>query len=475
MHARNPRTGENDYIFTPTPVADVKSAAKSLKNAQKEWAAKGIEYRCQVLGQFAAAVQKRTMELVTALSTDTGRLSGAHMEVAVLGRMIGGWCGGAKFMMPQGEYQDARTMPGLQHKGQAVPLGTVGVISPWNFPVLLSFIDTVPALLAGCAVLLKPSEVTPRFQEPLIAAIQDVPELAEVLRVVRGGAEVGKAVVDNADAVCFTGSVKTGKIVAMACASNFIPCFLELGGKDPAVVLASADLERATTAILRAGVAQTGQACQSVERVYVDQAVYEPFVKLLAEKASKVALNYPDINTGHIGPLIFEHQAATIEQHLADATAKGATCLTGGVIEKHGGGNWINATVLTGVNHEMDVMREETFGPVLPVMPFTTVAEAVELCNDSPFGLSAAVFAATIEEAETFACQINAGAVCLNDASLTAFCQEAENDPFGASGMGKSRMGKSALLRFFRTKAILANRGESVRSIDMSGEAGAAK
>ena len=145
-----------------------------------------------------------------------------------------------------------------------------------------------------------------------MAAIADVPELAAVLQVVRGGAECGKAVVDNADAVCFTGSVKTGKLVAMACAANFIPCFLELGGKDPAVVLASADLERAATAILRAGVAQTGQACQSVERVYVDQSIYEEFVKLLVEKASKVKLNYPEISEGHIGPLIFEPQAATI-------------------------------------------------------------------------------------------------------------------------------------------------------------------
>lgn len=179
-------------------------------------------------------------------------------------------------------------------------------------------------------------------------------------------------------------------------------------------------------------------------------------------------LNYPDIAVGHIGPLIFEPQAATIQAHLADAVEKGAEIKLGGKIEEHGGGKWCNATVLVGVNHEMQVMREETFGPVMPVMPFSSEQQAVELANDSAYGLSAAVFGA-VEDAERVASQINAGAVCINDASLTAFVQEAENDPFGDSGLGKSRMGPSALLRFFRTKAIMVNNGD-VRTISASGE-----
>jgi len=189
----------------------------------------------------------------------------------------------------------------------------------------------------------------------------------------------------------------------------------------------------------------------------------------LIEKAKEVKPNYPEISSGHLGPLIFGPQAVTIQEHLDDAIAKGAEVAVGGKITNNGG-NWCDATVLLKVDHSMKVMMEETFGPILPVMPFETEAEAVSLSNDSPFGLSASVFAGTVEEAEAVAYQINAGAVCINDASLTAFVQEAENDPFGSSGMGRSRMGPSALQRFFRTKAIMVNTGDQPRSIDMSGE-----
>jgi len=338
---------------------------------------------------------------------------------------------------------------------QRVPYALVGAVSPWNFPLTLALIDAIPALLAGCAVLLKPSEVTPRFVEPLRDSLRDVPELETVLGIVMGGPETGIALIDNVDAVCFTGSVATGRRVGERAAYRLIPAFLELGGKDPAIVTADADLESATDAILRSAAGATGQACQSIERIYVDASIHDRFVALLVEKARAVRLNYPDIHSGHIGPLIYAGQAAMLRGQLEDARRRGARIHCGGEIEELGGGLWCRPTVMTGVSHEMLVMREESFGPLLPVMPFTDTDEAVRLANDSVFGLSAAVFSRDESAAMGIAARLNAGAVNINDGSLTSLVYDVEKQSFGVSGVGLSRMGPTGLLRFFRTRAVL--------------------
>ena len=196
--------------------------------------------------------------------------------------------------------------------------------------------------------------------------------------------------------MCFTGSVATGKKVAARAAGRLIPAFLELGGKDPLIILESADLDRAVTAALRGSVLSTGQACQSIERVYVARKLYCAFLERLVEAARAVRFNWPDINTGELGPMIFARQAQIIALQLDDAVARGAKILTGGKIERHGGGYWIAPTVLSDVTHDMAVMTDETFGPVMPVMAFDGVDEAVRLANDTVYGLSAAVFAGTV-------------------------------------------------------------------------------
>jgi aldehyde dehydrogenase (NAD+) len=225
--------------------------------------------------------------------------------------------------------------------------------------------------------------------------------------------------VNQVDAVCFTGSVPTGRKVAVAAAERFIPAFLELGGKDAAIVLPSADLDAATDAILRSSAMASGQVCLALERAYVHESVYEPFVDLLVRKSEQIRLNYPDILQGDLGPLIFERQADIIDAHLDDAVRKGAVIRCGGKTENLGGGRYCRATVVTNVTHDMALMTEETFGPVTPVMSFRTVDEAVALANDSEYGLSGAVFAGTTEEAIEVAKRINAGGMSINDASLT--------------------------------------------------------
>jgi aldehyde dehydrogenase (NAD+) len=333
------------------------------------------------------------------------------------------------------------------------------VISPWNFPLLLGLIDAVPALAAGCAVLVKPSEVTPRFIAPLMRTVRAVPELAEVLCVVEGAGDIGEALVGLVDAICFTGSVPTGRAVGAAAARAFIPAFLELGGKDAAIVLADADLDRATSAVVWGGTANAGQACQSIERIYVDTSVFNVFVAQLVTKARRLRLAWPRPEDGEIGPLIDADQAQVIQRHLQDAAAKGAVALCGGELLRHGGGWWCPPTVLTGVDHSMAVMTEETFGPVLPVMPFTDIDEAIRLANDTCYGLSAAVLAGTVDDALAVARRLEAGAVSINDAALTAIVRDGEKHSFKASGLGGSRLGPASLRRFVRRQAFLINHG----------------
>jgi acyl-CoA reductase-like NAD-dependent aldehyde dehydrogenase len=312
--------------------------------------------------------------------------------------------------------------------------------------------------MAGCAVIVKPSEVTPRFIAPLMASIERFPELAGVLAFVEGDGGSGAALIEHSDFICFTGSVATGRKVAEAAARRFIPANLELGGKDPAIVLASADPVRAAALVLRASVQATGQACQSLERIYVARSLYEPFLTALVAQARAVELNYPDVHRGQLGPLIFERQAVIIADHLEDARAKGAKVLVGGVIETHGGGRWIRPTVVTNVRHDMKLMTEETFGPVIPVMPYDDLAEAVRLANDSEYGLSAAVIGDEAE-ARAVARLLDVGSVSINDGALTTEAFDAEKDSFKFSGMGASRMGPPGIARFVRKRAVLIQRG----------------
>lgn len=461
---RNPRTGQVDYEFTPPTDAELAARCKELRAAQPAWWQGGIEARVAVLRRFAEAIDRHADAIVAALAVDTGRHGIAVGEVTNAARNIRRWCERAPGLVTGGE-RDSKMMPTLKIRHQLVPYPLVGAISPWNFPLALSLIDAVPALLAGCAVFIKPSEVTPRFAEPLRRAIAEVPELARVLEILPGDGRTGAALVNQVDAICFTGSVPTGRRVAVAAAERFIPAFLELGGKDAAIVLPSADLEAATDAILRSSVMASGQVCLALERAYVHESVLEPFVDLLVEKSRKVGINYPDIMQGDIGPLIFARQADIIDAHLDDAVSKGAVIRCGGRTENLGGGRWCRATVVTNVTHDMALMTEETFGPVTPVMGFRTVDEAVALANATQYGLSGAVFAGTAEEALAVAERINAGGMSINDASLTRETYEAEKNSFGFSGMGGSRMGDQGLTRFFRKKALLIQTGRPLKLV----------
>lgn len=461
LEVRNPRTGENDYQICVADDAIIDDIEAELRASQRDWKALGVDGRVAVMTAFRDALLRHTEDIVTALSVDTGRRALAAGEMMGLAAMIDRWCLTAPELIRTGE-RPSTALPHVTMRDQLEPYPLLGVISPWNFPLLLSFIDAVPALLAGCAVIIKPSEVTPRFAAAVLPAIESVPALHKVLRFISGDGRSGAALIPHCDVIAFTGSVATGRKVALACAEAFIPAFLELGGKDAVIVLEGSDLERATTAILRASVSATGQACQSLERIYVHESIHDEFVRRLVEKARQTPLSFPDPKQGIVGPLIFAKQAGVIAAHLEDAVAKGATIETGGNVEEREGGFWIEPTVLTGVDHSMAIMTEETFGPVMPVMPFANEDEAVRLANDSVYGLSGAVFGPDEESAVRVAEQVDAGGISVNDAGLTTMIFEATKHSFKLSGMGGSRMGPPGLTRFFRHKALYLNRGDTL-------------
>lgn len=453
IKVRNPRTGEIDYWITPPAEDQLAEICNRLRETQVEWQQSTIESRIEAMQGWKQAVLSYKDELTDALIADTGRLSESIVEIESFISSIDRWCR----LAPELLTTEAETtaVPFIQLQQQLVPYPLVGVISPWNFPLLLSAIDTIPALLAGCAVVVKPSEIAPRFMQPLAKTIASVPQLRDVLIYIEGAGDTGAALIESVDLVCFTGSVATGRKVAAAAAKRFIPAFLELGGKDPAIVLASADLELATSAILWGSVVNAGQSCLSLERIYVAESIFPNFVEKLVAKATSLQLAYPSLEEGQIGPIIAEKQADIIAEHLQDAVAQGAVVHCGGVVEKLAGGFWCRPTVLTEVNHGLKVMTEETFGPIMPVMSFSRLEESISLANDTIYGLSAAVFAGSQTEALEVAKHLQAGAISLNDAGLTAFIHEAEKNAFKFSGMGGSRMGAAALTRFMRKKAFL--------------------
>lgn len=460
---RNPRTGAVDFALTVATAEDVARKAATLRANQVVWGAKSLAERIAVMQRFLGEVARRKDAIAEADAADTGGCHTSYLQGFITMGNIGGWIEDAQAALDKASYEGpSRAMPSVSVRTQFVPYPLVSVIGPWNAPMMLVLLDAIPALFAGCAVLIKASEVTPRWVEALFEAVEQVPELAGVFDYVHGDGSTGQAMIDASDLVCFTGSVPTGRKIAVQCAQRLIPCYLELGGKDPVIVTAEADLERATTAVLRGAVHANGMVCFSVERIYVHESIHDAFVALLVEKAEKVRLNCDNPRAGHLHPFTFAPQAQIVAKQIEDAVAKGATVLTGGKIEEIGGGLYMRPTVITGVNHDMALMKDETFGPILPVMSFTTVEEAIALSNDSEFGLTANVIAGSEEEALAIGQRVNAGSVFMQDTFLTfAKNRTVGSNSFGVSGVGGgSRTGPEAILRYVRRKALLTQHGE---------------
>ncbi|MFM7531324.1 MAG: aldehyde dehydrogenase family protein [Rubrivivax sp.] len=458
LPVRNPRSGEIDTTVRVFDAHEVRSVADALRMAQPAWAATAPAERLRVLAALAEALAAEGPAIVAALEADTGRRSESLIELqGVIGILLR-WIGDAPALLAEVPPRRSR-VPHIVIEQHQRPYGVAGIISPWNFPLLLSLIDAIPALAAGCSVLIKPSEATPRFVPALQRAVERVPGLPALLQFVTGGAATGEALVRSVDVLCFTGSVRTGERVAQLAAQCFVPAHLELGGKDAAIVCADADLARAARSLTWGSMGSAGQSCMSIERCYVDRRVHDAFVGMLCEEVGALRHAWPDMANGPIGPILAAVQVPVVERQLADALARGARARVGGAVVHLGGGAWCEPTVLVDVTHEMEVMREETFAAILPVMAFEDEDEAVRLANDSDYGLSGAVFSADTDRARRIAGRLQAGAISINDAALTAMVYDASKQSFKRSGLGGSRMGTASLQRFYRQQAFLINDG----------------
>jgi succinate-semialdehyde dehydrogenase/glutarate-semialdehyde dehydrogenase len=348
----------------------------------------------------------------------------------------------------------------LKHKRGVItylPRGVVGIISPWNFPIDLGLGEVIPALLAGNAVLLKPSELTPLINLELVRLAEEAGLPGGVLQVLTGAGETGAALCEQVDQVTFTGSVNVGRKVGAVAARRLIPCTLELGGKDPMLVLRDADLERAAAAAVWGAFFNSGQMCMSVERVYVEAPVFEDFVRRVVTKTKALRQGVDGRYTHDVGAMTRPQQLEIVEAHLRDAVDAGARVLCGGERPPGLPDSFFQPTVITDVDHTMTLMTEETFGPVLPIMAVADAGEAVRLANDSVYGLNASVWSRDVTTARSVARSLQSGNVCVNDVVTSYGLVEL---PFGGekqSGLGR-RHGPGGLRKYAITQAIAEDR-----------------
>lgn len=338
------------------------------------------------------------------------------------------------------------------------PLGVVGIISPWNFPFSIPLGEVVMALMAGNTVVLKPSELTPLVGEKIGEIFEKTALPENVLQIITGGRETGAALVESApDKIMFTGSVETGRKIAANAAKNLTPVVLELGGKDPMIVFSDADLEKAASGAVWGAFTNSGQACSSVERLYVEESVAEEFTNLVVEKTRQLRQNFGSEETTDVGAMVSENQLKTVENHVADFERSGALVLTGGKRNAEFEGTFFEPTVISGTDNSMKGMREETFGPTLPIAVFKTEKEAIDLANDTEFGLTASVWTKDISKGKRVAEKILAGTVNVNEVLYTHGIGQTPWGGFKNSGYGRTH-GLEGLMELVAPQHIHVNR-----------------
>ncbi|MBQ6641507.1 MAG: aldehyde dehydrogenase family protein [Saccharopolyspora sp.] len=436
---------------------DVDQAISRARAAQTAWAARPVKERAAIVRSAVDELVARRDEIIATLQAETGkpRAEALAIEIVPACDFLNHWSSRAhRDLRDERRKVHGYIRPLKKLRIHYQPLGVVGVITPWNAPFVLSLNPVVQALLAGNGVVLKPSEMTPRSAEWAVRILHAAGVPEDLVQVVHGDGETGAALVDGeVDKISFTGSVPTGRTIAARSAQRLIPCTLELGGKDAMIVCADADLERAANGAVYLSMFNTGQVCLSVERIYVADEVADEFVRLVREKAAAISYGAGDKD---MGPLFSDKQLDVVTRHVRDAGEKGATIAVGGE-RGSAEGLYFQPTVVVGAAHDMDIMREETFGPVAAIMRVRDDEEAVRRANDSAYGLGGSVFTKSTRRAREIAARLTTGSVVHNDAAVIYGVAEA---PFGGrkdSGLGQVN-GTDALRGFTHPQPLLLSR-----------------
>jgi len=456
----NPATGQIVATLPACTSQQLVEMAKRGRQAQPGWQALGFTGRGKVLRRAQKWLLDNADRFIDTLVSETGktREDAVIAELGYGASAFGFWAKHApKYLADEKVKISSPLLLGRKVIVRYEPLGLVGVIGPWNYPFTNTIGDAIPALAAGNSVIVKPSSVTPLTSLLVEEGLREcgIPEHVFQIAVARG--PLGLELIDLADSVMFTGSTETGKLVAARAAQTLTPVSLELGGKDPMIVLADADVERAANAALFWSMMNTGQTCISVERVYVEEPIYEQFVALVGERARALRQGVPgDFGSVDIGSFINPPQIDIVEDHVKDAVAKGARLVAGGN-RGTGPGAFFQPTVLADADHTMECMREETFGPTMPIMKVGSAEEAIRLANDSPYGLQASVFTKDLEKGEQVARKIEAGAVVVNDCNANYIALEAPMGGWKTSGLG-IRHGAEGIRKYTHRQTIMLTR-----------------
>jgi acyl-CoA reductase-like NAD-dependent aldehyde dehydrogenase len=453
----NPATGETVATVPDLGADAVAEMAKRGRAAQPEWEAYGFDGRARVLKRAQKWLMDNANRVIETIVSETGKTheDAEFAEIGYAANAFGFWAKeGPSYLADEKVKSSQVLVKGKRLVLRYQPLGLIGVIGPWNYPLTNSFGDCIPALMAGNSVILKPSEITPLTSLLMAEGLRECGLPENVLQIATGRGGTGAALIEHVDMIMFTGSTKTGRKVAEAAARRLIPASLELGGKDPMIVLSDADLERAANFATYYSMQNAGQTCISIERVYVEEPVYDEFVAKVSEKVRELRVGKPEgPGSVEVGAITFPPQMDTIKDHVADAVQKGARILTGGN-QAPGAGRFFEPTVLVDVDHTMKCMTEETFGPTLPIMKVRDEDEAVRLANDSPYGLGASVFSRDTARGEAIARRVETGAANVNDAMINYTVLELPMGGAKASGLG-SRHGAGGIRKYTSQQAIV--------------------
>src|ERR1041385_5819815 len=458
--AHDPSTAEEIGRVPVMDASQVAAAVNRARVAQPAWAKLTYRERARFILRARQIVLEQLEDIAQLISRETGKpkSEAISMEIVPTLDLMHYFARHTHQLLERrkidiGQYNFMARSSYIVYK----PLGVVGIISPWNFPWATPLDEVVMALMAGNAVVVKPSELTP-FTALKIADVFKQADLPEgLLEIVTGDGSTGAALVDaGVNKIMFTGSVKTGQRVAEAAANHLTPVVLELGGKDPMVVLGDADLENAARAAIWGAFCNSGQACASIERCYVHESVAEKFTELVIHKTRSLKQDKASTDAIDIGAMTNEQQLEIVEDHVSDAIAHGAQVRTGGRRLDNRGGWFHQPTVVTNVDHSMKLMREETFGPVLPIMTFKTDDDAIRLANDSIYGLTASVFTRDIARGRRLAEKIDAGTVMINEVVYTHAVAQTPWGGVKQSGYGRTH-GRLGLLELVSAQHIHVN------------------